>query len=463
VPDNARDEDDREATWRSEFAHDAAGRMLRQALPGAVEAQWSWGSGGLLDARRVRHAGDVVREQRYVWRRHDQLARVVETGGADVAYTHDVRGYLTRASFSDGRVQHRVADAVGNLFGRVEQRDRVYAPGGALLHDGRRQYDYDADGARVTRAGHDGTWRYAWSAAQELAAVERPDGVRVTFRYDALGRRVEKRVGERVETFAWDGDDMIAEHASDGGEVRWVYAPDAWTPLARSDGATMHAVLGDHVDSASEMYDAAGAVAWRAQLDLYGVATEDVAGVRCPWRNAGQYADDETGLYYNRFRYYDPQTGGYISKDPIGLLGGAALYGYVHDPLVWVDPWGLAPWQFRPEVDVDMRGGGGTYRQALDEAFRRKGVPREQFQPTMWAPGPHGKQIPVQWDAPGGAIVNVDHPGLVRSSEGPQVPHVGYQSPGKRGSGGRARGHILLDDVPATRPSLGVKKCGGTT
>ena len=45
----------------------------------------------------------------------------------------------------------------------------------------------------------------------------------------------------------------------------------------------------------------------------------------------GQYEDEETGLYYNRFRYYDPSTGAYISQDPIGLAGGSRLYGYVHD------------------------------------------------------------------------------------------------------------------------------------
>ena len=56
-----------------------------------------------------------------------------------------------------------------------------------------------------------------------------------------------------------------------------------------------------------------------------------------------QYEDVETGLYYNRFRYFDPEVGGYVSQDPIGLAGGLQLYGYVNDPLRWIDPWGLEP------------------------------------------------------------------------------------------------------------------------
>jgi RHS repeat-associated protein len=61
-------------------------------------------------------------------------------------------------------------------------------------------------------------------------------------------------------------------------------------------------------------------------------------------RYQGQYEDSETGLYYNRFRYYDPDSGSYLSQDPIGLAGNnPTLYSYVKDPNSWVDVFGLAP------------------------------------------------------------------------------------------------------------------------
>nr|WP_234008599.1 RHS repeat-associated core domain-containing protein [Serratia sp. MYb239] len=56
-----------------------------------------------------------------------------------------------------------------------------------------------------------------------------------------------------------------------------------------------------------------------------------------PLRFQGQYFDAETGLHYNRYRYYDPQTGSYISQDPIGLEGGINLYAYAPNPLGWID------------------------------------------------------------------------------------------------------------------------------
>ncbi|TDB41262.1 sugar-binding protein, partial [Photorhabdus khanii subsp. guanajuatensis] len=60
------------------------------------------------------------------------------------------------------------------------------------------------------------------------------------------------------------------------------------------------------------------------------------------FRFCGQYKDEESGLFYNRFRYYSPETGQYLSPDPLGLAGGVNPYGYVHDPVSWIDPLGLA-------------------------------------------------------------------------------------------------------------------------
>jgi RHS repeat-associated protein len=92
------------------------------------------------------------------------------------------------------------------------------------------------------------------------------------------------------------------------------------------------------------MVDESGAVAWSAKISTYG-ELRHVEGERnaCPFRFQGQYEDAETGLYYNRHRYYDAAGGQYISQDPIGLAGGRALHAYVSDPLQLVDPLGLIP------------------------------------------------------------------------------------------------------------------------
>jgi RHS repeat-associated protein len=60
-----------------------------------------------------------------------------------------------------------------------------------------------------------------------------------------------------------------------------------------------------------------------------------------PFRFQGQQFDEETGLHYNRFRYYDPVVGRFVSQDPVGLKGGFNLFEYAPSPTVWTDPFGL--------------------------------------------------------------------------------------------------------------------------
>lgn len=101
----------------------------------------------------------------------------------------------------------------------------------------------------------------------------------------------------------------------------------------------------DHLGTPPELYDERGRKTWQAQLDSYGAVRKGRGKAQdCPFRYQGQYEDVETGLYYNRFRYYDPQMGQYISQDPIGLKGGVlSLYAYVKNPNAWVDILGLNP------------------------------------------------------------------------------------------------------------------------
>ncbi|MFL0121100.1 RHS repeat-associated core domain-containing protein [Tenacibaculum maritimum] len=92
-----------------------------------------------------------------------------------------------------------------------------------------------------------------------------------------------------------------------------------------------------------QAYDARGNIVWECELDIYG-KVRNLHGEKTfiPFRFSGQYEDIETGLYNNRFRYYSPDTGTYISKDPIGLLGNNPnLYAYVPDVNSWVDVFGL--------------------------------------------------------------------------------------------------------------------------
>ncbi len=94
------------------------------------------------------------------------------------------------------------------------------------------------------------------------------------------------------------------------------------------------------------------------QAELWRQAANEEDRVSCNLRFAGQYADAESGLHYNRFRYYDGETGQYLCPDPIGLEGGLNPYGYVHNPVSWVDPLGLATCPMREVNGTKIFGKG---------------------------------------------------------------------------------------------------------
>ena len=155
-----------------------------------------------------------------------------------------------------------------------------------------------------------------------------------------------------------------------------VMEPGTFRPLARLSRHSAHAIVTDHLGTPIRMYDRLGRESGTLDFTVYG--KEHGAGFRgwmgCPFRYPGQYADGETGLYYNRFRYYDPEAGQYISQDPIGLAGGnPTLYGYVEDVNGQYDPLGLTGHEGQLGSHGLLRkvvGGGQSHHLNQDAAFR---------------------------------------------------------------------------------------------
>ncbi|RZK37617.1 MAG: hypothetical protein EOO61_08745, partial [Hymenobacter sp.] len=201
---------------------------------------------------------------------------------------------------------------------------------------------------KTTAQNHE--WYYTWNAAGHLAEVVRPDGGIVRFTYDALGRRVSKSYNGIVTCWLWDGNVPLHEWSEQelssttpGSLVTWLFEENSFAPVGKLTANGSYSVVCDHLGTPLTLYNEQGNPTWQAQFDSYGAIRQGLGQAQdCPFRYQGQYEDVETGLYYNRFRYYDSETGQYISQDPIGLLGGFSAYGYVTDPLVYTDALGLS-------------------------------------------------------------------------------------------------------------------------
>lgn len=150
-----------------------------------------------------------------------------------------------------------------------------------------------------------------------------------------------------AQSYVWMGNQPVAFLKEENGYQRWTYI--------HSDQLNTP-VLGTNNNQQ---------IVWRWSHDAYGVGSTDVDSDKdgvptdIVLRYPGQDSDDDVGLYYNWHRYYNPNTGRYISSDPIGLAGGENTYAYVgNDPLGSVDPDGLMaiPYPFIPPVVPGSNG-----------------------------------------------------------------------------------------------------------
>ena len=187
------------------------------------------------------------------------------------------------------------------------------------------------------------------------------------YKYDALGRRIEKACPQRntKTTYLWDGDQVAYQeterHNTLESQRHNVF--NGWELIAQQDSyfktdlrnhhktwtqTTNYAVCQPNGQPLA-LFNPQDKRTWRkAPSSLWGLPllesweSKQAEPLNPNLLFAGQYFDQESGLAYNRFRYYDPQSGCYLKSDPIGLNGGETPYAYVHNPMGWVDPFGLA-------------------------------------------------------------------------------------------------------------------------
>ncbi|WP_240620777.1 RHS repeat domain-containing protein, partial [Pectobacterium versatile] len=336
-----------------QFSHTAAGEEQRRTNGSGFALRHEWSPTGLLQRQALEGADGRV---------NDVLER---------RYQYDVLDRLTGISDSHCGEQAFRLNGAGQASARYDAAGRV-------VERGHTQYRYDDCGRlamkRETRPGfRPKDTHFDWDVQDRLVRVSLPDGARWRYRYDAFGRRVSKvREGQAPSALAvarvayrWDGDQLIGQqqYYADGSaarEVQWVYEPGSFRPLAQveaqGDSTQLHYIVTDLTGTARELCSEEGEIRWRGEQGLWSTHREerrpiplrrylgDAANeeVYCELRYQGQLYDAETGLYYNRHRYYDAESGQYLSPDPIGLHGGIRPQGYVHNPLEWCDPFGLS-------------------------------------------------------------------------------------------------------------------------
>jgi RHS repeat-associated protein len=408
ISDMERDDLHREV-YRSQgkltscFGYDAMGRKSWQfasTIPAEKLSQIQ--NPGINPSLLVDHAYNPI-HRRYQYDPAGELTRTLDKLRGEIKYEYEANGQLH--SRDTGRLvdseEFRYDAAANRLNFNTSQFDQVKDNRIKQWRD--QEYTYDAWGNLVEkRVGLGKLQTFSYDCENRLVKAETMVNSQVhsvgSYRYDSLGRRVGKtsEIAGKTEHkhFLWQGLRMLREETP-GQSSLYIYEPGSYAPLARVDQSEvepeqkLYYFHTDQIGTPLEMTDVDGQIVWQATYKAWGeIESLAVSEVEQYLRFQGQYFDDETGLHYNTFRYYDPEVGRFITQDPIGLYGGLNVYHYVSNPTAWIDPLGWMPWAWNPDgMGHHMIPRGKANSVGLNELGTKLKTPT--FFPTPYEKGMH--------------------------------------------------------------------------
>ena len=227
----------------------------------------------------------------------------------------------------------------------------------------------------------------------------------IAFKYDPFGRRIQKSGPLGTTNYLYDGANSI-EEVDNGGNVlaRYARTKNLDEPLSELRSATTSYYQQDGLGSVTSLSNSTGALAETYTYDSYGRTTASTGTLTNPFQYTGREFDSETGLLFNRARYFDPSAGRFLSQDPIRFGGGVNFYAYTrNNPVVRTDPFGyysgsgvvgsiyLGPdgvWQNDgPPLPSDLPGGCSPAQWALSP--NACAGPQGQDEPDPYMPHPN--------------------------------------------------------------------------
>jgi RHS repeat-associated protein len=284
-------------------------------------------------------------ETRYTYDRAGRVIRRQGPGADNLEFQYDSARYLRQVAKSDGSaVAYRHTESGDPLFDAAGE-PIVYAGGGRVSAVGGRRFQYDGRGRLVEMSQPGLQLKLSYDHLNWLTNVESSATGVTEYEYDALGRRMRKSGSGEETRFIWDGEWLLAELGPGSSGSRtylgWEWRMFSWSTPA--DASRAHLVLSD-INGYPLISAGSSAVSRYVDHDVWGAkdARPQNADADLSIRFAGQYEDRESGLFYNRYRYYDPTLRRYLTPDPIGLEGSVNAYGYQADPVNYIDPHGLA-------------------------------------------------------------------------------------------------------------------------
>jgi RHS repeat-associated protein len=341
------------------FDYDKDGQLTTTNYANGVVATNTYDNPGRLDAIAYVKGATNLATFDYGRTTGGDVSAETSTGtsaGTNKTYTYNTLGQLD--SENTGTFDYDEADNLTSIGGTTQ----TYDDANQLQSSGTKTFGYDPQGNRVSQTIGSATTTFGFDQANRLTNY----ATNASYEFDGGGLRTQKTVSSTTNNFVYDTAQGLPLIIDDGTNA-YIYGPGGMV-ISQVNGSTTAYLHQDQLGSTRLLTSSTGNATGTYQFDAYGNTTTHT-GTNTPMQYAGQYKDDESGMYWMRARFYDPSTGQFISRDPIVALTRSA-YDYVAgDPLNQIDPSGLLFDSARKKVGNAAKAvGGAVVRNAGDIA-----------------------------------------------------------------------------------------------
>ena len=328
-----------------DYIFDSLMRLARKTFPGGSYTIYHHDTvDRLTQIRDMKSDGSQIYSEDNTFDNEGNIIAKTTGLGASI-YDYDRLYQLTSASHPTEAQESFTYDSVGNRLTSASFDDWAYNNRNQLRGYAGVTFTYDANGNTITKTDVSGTTRYTYDFENRLIRIDSPDGNWTTYKYDIFGRRIAKNVDGVVIEYVYDDEFLLAEYDSSGSLLRNYYqSPSSdYDPTVVAVGNDLYFFHCDHISVPQRITDENGDFVWEGYHNGFGDVTVTQEALVNNLRFPGQYFDQESRLHYNFYRYYDPESGRYLSPDPLWYSGGGVnLYTYTNNnPTNYVDYFGM--------------------------------------------------------------------------------------------------------------------------
>ena len=286
-------------------------------LPNGITGAYGYNPNGDINTLQYKAGSTNVLNLNYP--SYDNVHNILTQGknGVTKTFSYDNLNQLTGVNVGGVQTEQFTYDPVGNRLTSIDNPTWTYNTDNELTGFGATTMTYDANGNMTADSSAGSTLTYDF---ENRLASYATASTTANYLYDPQGRRLQKTVNSVVTRYLWDGATMIAELDGTNQVTRlYTYNPQSMEPVSTAIGCTAYFYITDHLMTPQMLTSISGTTVWYAELSSFGTANVITSTVTNNIRFPGQYADAESGLYYNYARYYFSDIGRYLQPDPLSI------------------------------------------------------------------------------------------------------------------------------------------------